>query len=315
MSYYIFAFDPAAVPTDGELMPWFEEQAKWAEPRDYNDPAGSAPALQALYRDLIRVFPAMNGPDSSAGEPEDVDSLADYSHGSSILYVSFFWSKAEEAREVFVRLGAKHGVGVCEISETPVVIHRPTPGAPHTHTLDAITSMRSMASWLSPDPERAKRRLDEELERLGSTGAFGELRLAVVLSTIAAGHEYDEDHYTGEYIQAGGTAERLTVEVRMLESDGTSRQCTVGRAVSGTHEGSETLVFGNNQIVVRASEVLTAAEAIGLFRHYYEHHGIPEEWHLREVETDVPAAHDEDLPDAAPAEAGAGEEQRKADGP
>jgi hypothetical protein len=122
MSYDLFAFDPGALAPDDDVMAWYQKQAEWSEPHSYTDAAVSTPKLQAFYRDLIKVFPPMNGPDAAEGDDE---ADTDYAIGTTILYVAFRWSKAEDARAVFVRLGQAHGVGVCEISETPAAVHRP----------------------------------------------------------------------------------------------------------------------------------------------------------------------------------------------
>jgi hypothetical protein len=120
MSYDIFAYDPAAIDAHDDLLAWYRKQAEWSEPHSYSDPAVTTPRLRALYRDLIAVFPPMNGPDAP---PDDDEAMTDYSIGAEIVYVAFRWPQADQAREAFIRLGAKHGVGVCEISESPVVVH------------------------------------------------------------------------------------------------------------------------------------------------------------------------------------------------
>lgn len=123
MSYDIFAFDPSTAPSSDEaILDWFRQQAEWSEQHPYDDPSLTTPKLQAFYCDLIKVFPPMNGPDA----PADDDSAdTDYAIGESILYVSFRWAKADGARDTFIRLGQVHDVGVCEVSKTPVSIHRP----------------------------------------------------------------------------------------------------------------------------------------------------------------------------------------------
>jgi hypothetical protein len=144
MSYDLFAFDPSAAASDDTLLAWYHDQAEWSEPHSYLDPAVSTPSLRAFYRDLITVFPPMNGPDAPADDP---DADTDYAIGTTILYACFRWSKADLAREVFIRLGQAHGVGVCEISETPAVVHRPT-GA-------ATARVSSTASTISADTHSA----------------------------------------------------------------------------------------------------------------------------------------------------------------
>ncbi|WP_016891308.1 hypothetical protein [Mycobacteroides abscessus] len=122
MSYDIFAFDPAKAPSnDGELMLWYAEQAEWSEPHSYSDDSVTTPALSAFYRDMIKAFPPMNGP--HAQDTDDADT--GYCIGYGIVYVTFRWARADDALSKFLSLGIKHKVGICEVSESPVVIHRP----------------------------------------------------------------------------------------------------------------------------------------------------------------------------------------------
>ncbi|WP_234825270.1 hypothetical protein [Mycobacteroides abscessus] len=122
MSYDIFTFDPDKAPSDdGELMSWYEEQAEWSEPHSYDDDSVTTPALRAFYRDMIRSFPPMNGPQAL----NSADADTDYSIGYGIIYATFRWSRSDEALSKFLSAGVKRRVGICEVSELPVVIYRP----------------------------------------------------------------------------------------------------------------------------------------------------------------------------------------------
>jgi len=95
---------------------------------------------------------------------------------------------------------------------------------------------------------------------------------------------YDEFPYSHGWIQATGIApDRLTVEVKQRDADGVHRLYTIGRP-GGASDSAETepIQNGDNTYLVRPSEVLTAAEAIALFQHYYETHSVPSGWSLRE---------------------------------
>lgn len=159
MSYDIFAFAPEAVGADDDVLAWYQEQATWWESHPYDDPTVTTLRLQAFYRDLITVFPPMNGPDAPA---DDDDADTDYTFGPNVVDVAFRWAKADHAREVFIRMGQAHGVGVCEISESPAIVHRPigaataqaAPGAPSagvsTGTVPGAVAGREAATEVKP---------------------------------------------------------------------------------------------------------------------------------------------------------------------
>ena len=111
MSYDTFAFDPDTAPADADMPAWYEKQAEWSEPHAYNDPAVTTPRLRAFYRELIKVFPPMSGPDCP---DDDEEADTDYTIGTNILYVAFRWSKYHHARELFLQqlqtLGKRRGV-------------------------------------------------------------------------------------------------------------------------------------------------------------------------------------------------------------
>lgn len=83
-------------------------------------------------------------------------------------------------------------------------------------------------------------------------------------------------------MQSCGKDGRLTVEVKRLESDGARRVYTVGRPLAASESETEVVYNGDNEYVVCPSEVLTPAEAIELFQHYYDHHDVAPGWNLRE---------------------------------
>jgi hypothetical protein len=95
--------------------------------------------------------------------------------------------------------------------------------------------------------------------------------------------EYDEFPDTDEWIQSGGSSQRLTVEVKKLDADGVFRLYVVGHAAAADEqEESELIEFGGNDYWVLPAEVLNSTEAIHLFQNYYYHNSIPDGWHLRQ---------------------------------
>lgn len=114
MSYDLMVFHPEAPPRERVgFMRWYYEQTKWAEGHSYNDPAVTTPELTAWFKEMIKTFPAMNGPFAT-----DIDdnSVTDYCIGRDVIYVTFGWSEAERAYPLMKSLAEKHGVGFFDAS-------------------------------------------------------------------------------------------------------------------------------------------------------------------------------------------------------
>lgn len=120
MSFDLAVFDPADAPaTRDEFLAWFERQTDWDTEHDYNDLAGTTPALRAWYAEMIATFPPMNGPNAAPDDMVDDPHVTDYSVGSSITYAAFAWFVSEIAYETSLRLAGKHGVGHFDFSSQP----------------------------------------------------------------------------------------------------------------------------------------------------------------------------------------------------
>lgn len=83
-----------------------------------------------------------------------------------------------------------------------------------------------------------------------------------------------------EYIQAGGTLDQLTVEVRRARLFG-HVHCTLGVASRGDPGREVRVPCVAGYITVREDEVLTREEARGIFLHYFENAATPAEFKLR----------------------------------
>ena len=112
MSYDLMVFAPEQAPKEREgFLEWYDEQSEWEEEHSYDNPEVSTPALRAWFMEMIKSYPAMNGPFSSVSLPENESTVTDYSVGQSVIYAAFAWSKAEQAYDAMFKLAAKHGVG------------------------------------------------------------------------------------------------------------------------------------------------------------------------------------------------------------
>lgn len=86
-----------------------------------------------------------------------------------------------------------------------------------------------------------------------------------------------------EYIQAAGSRERMTVELRLQEA-GRPQQYVIGRSGSGKGRNSvatTTIVWNDIETPVARTEVFTATEASELFISFYLTANVPSEYVLR----------------------------------
>jgi hypothetical protein len=302
MSYDLFAFDPDAVASDDDLMAWYQNQAKWAEPHTYLDPAVSTPTLQAFYRDLIKVFPPMNGPDAPA---DDDGADTDYSIGTTILYAAFRWPMADHAREVFLRLGRTHGVGVCEISESHAAIHRPA-GAKDSKETGyqgaATYAVKEFATiFLSENADRAAMQLNHMVRLIGENKLFMILfRWPDNVSTDEFAEPEDE------FLQTTGSQSGLTVELMRG-----GKLYTLGRP-GGDADPVSLIRKDGTSVEFKASEVLSPDEAVELFKEYRATDSIDtSSWSLREI----PFGSEEEVAMSGPSSAGVSDQESATQAP
>jgi hypothetical protein len=127
MSYDLMVFDPASAPTErGAFLAWYQAQTEWAEDHDYNDPQVTTDALHAWFFDMIKTFPAMNGPYASHGDLRA--AVTDYCIGRSVIYVAFVGSQAEPAYEATFENARKHGLGLYDVSSSEGAVWLPKAG-------------------------------------------------------------------------------------------------------------------------------------------------------------------------------------------
>lgn len=148
----------------------------------------------------------------------------------------------------------------------------------HAMTVNGHTDMELKDQFDSPEAV-----LRKTLSRMDGNRLF-----ALSLWALPNGAELDEvDSRRGieEYIQAGGSKERMTVEVRRLEPGGAG-QYVVGRASLSSEDEAldEVIRWDDHQTAVRASEVWAADQAAAIFIAYYQTGWVPESHTLREID-------------------------------
>lgn len=69
MSYDLMAFEISKAPKDREeFLKWYDKQTEWEEEHNYDDINLSSERLQEFYKEMIKIFPSMNGEDSPSDE-------------------------------------------------------------------------------------------------------------------------------------------------------------------------------------------------------------------------------------------------------
>ena len=115
MSYDLMVFNPDAAPRNRpDFMNWYQNQTKWAEGHSYNDPIVTSGDLRNWFMEMIKTFPAMNGPYAIIDLDDDI--ATDYCIGKDVIYVTFAWSVAEKAYEVMKANAEKYEVGFFDAS-------------------------------------------------------------------------------------------------------------------------------------------------------------------------------------------------------
>jgi hypothetical protein len=142
-----------------------------------------------------------------------------------------------------------------------------------------IQKTNRSSGWMSEFTEEIPDQIAAIINRLGD-GRYS----STSIYPLPADAAYDEDVHPTEWIQTTGIApDRLTVEIKQRDSAGVHRMYTVGHPHAAKENAETEIIYnGDNEYRVRPAEVLTAAEAIGLFQHYYDTHSVPTGWHLRE---------------------------------
>ncbi|AQT82701.1 hypothetical protein B1R94_10210 [Mycolicibacterium litorale] len=119
----------------------------------------------------------------------------------------------------------------------------------------------------------------------------GQVRWGFGLFPLPPDRTYDDMLASGEefteYLQAGGSADALTIELR--KAGGAEVGCEWVRYVVG-HPHIESLpldteiTLGTSTLYVNAAEVFDAEEAADIFLSYHQSGAIPETYSLRPVE-------------------------------
>lgn len=119
MSYDLMAFEHSAAPaTKREFLDWYREQTEWGADHGRDDPSIAASVLQAVYRDIVKVFPSMDEdlPEDLLRAAQAENRLAAYSLGPHVLVGAFPQEHLEDAYDHMRLLCRKHGAGFFDMS-------------------------------------------------------------------------------------------------------------------------------------------------------------------------------------------------------
>lgn len=116
MSYDLVVFDPKPELRDlAAFAVWYDYRIAWTGGVDYNEPSNAAPALQGWFREIIEIFPPLNGRLRPANFANS-EWTADYSIAADIIFAAFPSEKAGSAHELTRRLAVKYRLGFFDAS-------------------------------------------------------------------------------------------------------------------------------------------------------------------------------------------------------
>ncbi len=111
---------------------------------------------------------------------------------------------------------------------------------------------------------------------------------SLILWPLPNGHNLADtspDLEAKEYIQAAGSAEQMTVELRRPDAGSGHDQLVVGRPDDSSTNSASTidLQWSEYSVSVHPSEVFEAREALDLFGSYYENGSVSPKYTLRRI--------------------------------
>ena len=135
MSYDLFAFDPSAAPRDRKgLLQWLGAlQEDNGEPPS-DDLESLTPPLRAWFREVMEVFPSLNGPHST--ENYDDPKATDYELNRDYVVACLAYSQANVAFSHMKELAEKHHLGFFNISSPTGELWLPSPDGKHEQIID-----------------------------------------------------------------------------------------------------------------------------------------------------------------------------------
>lgn len=86
------------------------------------------------------------------------------------------------------------------------------------------------------------------------------------------------------FIQAAGSAEAMTVEVRMPDASAQGHLYTIGRGEVPAGDGVLIPISDERAVRVSTNEVFAADEAAEIFEHFYRTDSVPDGFVLRELD-------------------------------
>ena len=134
MSYDLLVFEKDKAPSNIEdFLEWWNQESEWSEDHSYEDPKVTTNKLQNWFKDMIKHFPAMNGPHAYEGDDDELeDKLTDYCIGRSLIYSAFAWSEVEGAYSKVVEYAQKHKLGFFNASAEEVEVWVPSEQGDYT---------------------------------------------------------------------------------------------------------------------------------------------------------------------------------------
>ena len=268
MSYDLVVFNPETAPKNKEdFKTWFDKQIDLADNRSYSDLEFINKNLESCFLEIVKSFPALNGPYSN--NDIDQENMTDYDVSENIICASFPWSSSDQAYNNTKQLAEKHNVGFYDVSGNEDVFSTDDYGnfrkiQAFGKNIFTIGGETKFSEEINPKLEYIEKLID----KIDGT----EISFLIL-----------EDEF-GSYIQGLGNQDRLTVEFRKKEK-GIHKHFVLSKKKSGLIKRRKQAIIKTSTGIVKVlkEDILNTTDLKVIFESFYNFGDVPNEYYKRDI--------------------------------
>ena len=267
MSYDLMVFNPQTAPkSEVDFLKWSTQQIQWKEEHSYDNIKVTSLQLQNWFMEMIKEFPAINGPHAPSNIEDIIDAneVTDYSIGKDVIYAAFKSSISHKAYSKMLELAEKHNVGFYDISNTGKIYR--TDNHKNYRELkaigekiltiggDTLYDTFIKPSWTQISNEVAK--ID------GNETCF------LIL-----------ENEIGDYMQCLGNKKDITIEYRFKTENSFSH---VVLGTQPTQKQEITITTSTGDVTVFKNETFNPEELLNILQKFYKFNSVDKVYNYRE---------------------------------